>query len=226
MAVYDLEEQEQLDELKTWWKQYGNLVTGGLIAVAVGMAGWQSWNWWQRNQAAQAGALYSVVERAAGAHDAKKAREAAGELIDKYSGTSYAGMAALLSARMQVEAADRKTAKAELGWAQEHAHDAELRDLARLRLAALLLDEKAYDESLKLLTAEPGPSFAPRFAELKGDVLAAQGKADDAKAAYQAALNKIDEAQKNAGPAQRQGAYRELVLAKLESLGSAGGKKP
>ena len=226
MATYDLEEQEQLAELKTWWQQYGNRVTSIAVALALAVAAWQGWQWWQHQQSAKASVIYSGLQQAAGQKDAKRVKELAGELIEKYSGTSYAGMAALLSARMQVEAADLKTAKAELGWAQEHAHDAELRDLARLRLAALLLDEKAYDESLKLLTAEPGPSFAPRFAELKGDVLAAQGKADDAKAAYQAALNKIDEAQKNAGPAQRQGAYRELVLAKLESLGSAGGKKP
>ncbi len=226
MAVYDLEEQEQLDELKTWWKQYGNLVTGVLIAVVVSMIAWQSWNWWQRYQATQASALYSVVERAVGAHDPRKAREAAGELIEKFSGTSYAGIAALLSARMQVEAADIKTAKVQLTWVQEHARDAELRDLARLRMAALLLEEKSYDETLKLLASEPSAPFAPRFAEMKGDVLAIQGKTGEAKAAYQMSLNKIDEAQKKSAAGQRQGPYRDLVLVKLESLGAVEGTKP
>ncbi len=224
MAVYDLEEQEQIDELKTWWKQYGNLVTGGLLAVAVCLAGWQGWSWWQRNEAFQAGALYAVVERAVGAHDAKKAREAAGELIDKHAGTSYAGMAALLSARMQVEAADLKTAKVQLGWALENARDVELRDVARLRLVSVLLDEQGHDEALKLLASEPALPFAPRHAELKGDVLAAQGKVAEARAAYQSALNKLDEAQKSAaGNVQRQGPYRDVLLTKLESQGIPGG---
>lgn len=223
MAVYDLEEQEQIDELRTWWKQYGNLVTGGLLLIAVAMSGWQGWNWWQRTQAAQAGAIYGVIERAAGAHDVKRVRDATGELIDKYSRTSFAGMAALLSARLQIEAGDPKTAKLQLGWAMENARDKELRDLARLRLAGVLLDEKSFDEALKLLAIEPAVPFIPRYAETRGDILAAQGKPEEAKAAYQAALNKLDEMQKATAADQRHGAYRDLLQVKLESLG---GKKP
>jgi predicted negative regulator of RcsB-dependent stress response len=93
MATYDLEEQEQLDELKTWWTMYGNLVTGILVAVALAVAGWQGWNWWQRQQAVQASAVYSSLQTAAAQRDAKRARELAGELIDKYSLTAYAGIA-------------------------------------------------------------------------------------------------------------------------------------
>lgn len=223
MAVYDLEEQEQIDELKTWWAQHGNLVTSTVLAVALALAGWQGWNLWQRNQTVQAAAIYGVLERAAATHDAKKARDATGELIDKYSLTSYAGMAALVSARMQVEAGDLKTAKLQLGWALENARDKELRDLARLRLAGVLLDEKAYDEALKQLASEPAAPYAVRYAELKGDILAAQGKTDEAKNAYQAALDKVDEAQKNVAADQRRGPYRELLQLKLESIG---GKKP
>lgn len=218
MAVYDLEEQEQIDELKTWWKQYGSLVTGLVLAVTVIMAAWQGWNWWQRNQAVQAGGVYSLIERAAGAHDAKKVREATGELIDKYSGTSYAGMAALLSAKMQMESGDRKTAKLQLGWVMDNAHGSDLRDLARLRLASVLLDEKAYDEALKLLVSESATPFAPRFSETRGDIFSAQGKLGEARSAYQAALNKIDEAQKISAD-QRRGQYRDLLHVKLESLG-------
>ncbi len=227
MAAYDLEEQEQLDELKTWWKQYGNLVTGVVMLVSIGVIGWQGWNFWQRNQAAQASAVYGAVERAVSEGDAKKAREAAGELIEKFPRTSYAGMAAMLSARMQVETAapagsqpgDLKAAKLQLGWAAEKAVDVDLRDLARLRLAALLLDEKSYDEALKQLAAEPVAPFAPRYAELKGDILAAQNKAAEARSAYQLALDKQDAAQKTALVDQRGSAYREVLQLKLESLG-------
>jgi len=220
MAVYDLEEQEQLDELKTWWKQYGNLVTGLLLLVALASAGWQGWNWWQRNQSAQASAVYFGLQDAAGKKDAKRSRELAGELIEKYSGTVYAGMGALLAARVQVDAGEAKNARVQLTWAAENAKDTGLRDLARLRLAAILLDEKAYDEAIKHLSAEPAAPFVPRFAELRGDVLAAQGKAAEAKAAYDVALSKIDAVPKD-DPASQRAGYREVLQAKRDVSGVA-----
>lgn len=219
MAVYDLEEQEQLEELKTWWKMHGNRVTSLVTAVVVAVAGWQGWNWWQREQSVQASALYGGVEKAAVAKDAKQARQLTGELIDKYPRTAYAAMAVLLSARVQVEAGEPKNAQPQLQWAAEHGGDEALRDLARLRLATVLLDEKAYDEALKQLAVTPGTAFAPRYAELKGDVLLAQGKKAEAVAAYQTgiaaleALRKVD----NAPP---HGAYLDLLKLKMEAVGS------
>ena len=123
MATYDLEEQEQLDELKTWWKMYGNLVTGILVAVALAAAAWQGWNWWQRQQSIQASAIFSSLQTAAAQKDAKRARELAGELIDKYSATAYAGMGALLAARTQVDAGDARNARVQLAWAADNAND-------------------------------------------------------------------------------------------------------
>jgi predicted negative regulator of RcsB-dependent stress response len=221
MAAYDLEEQEQLDELKTWWKMYGNLVTTAVTIAAVAALAWQGWNWWQRQQAAQASALYVGVQEASANSDAKRAREIAGELIDKFSSTAYAGMAALLSAKAQIQGGDLKTAQVQLTWAAEHAKDDGIRDLARLRLAAVLLDQKAYDDALKQLAAEPTVPFAPRFNEAKGDILAAQGKkTGEARAAYDAALGKLDAAIKEGGPtAAVSGAYREVLQAKRDALG-------
>jgi len=220
MATYDLEEQEQLDELKTWWKMYGNIVTGILVAVALAVAGWQGWNWWQRQQAAQASAVFSALQVATAQRDAKRARELAGELIDKYSVTSYAGMGALLAARAQVDAGDTKNARVQLTWAAENAMDPGLRDLARLRLAAVMLDEKAYDEAMKQLATEPGVAFAPRFAELRGDVFAAQGKPVEARNAYDLALTKFDALAKDDENRQR-GGYKEIVQTKRDALGAA-----
>jgi len=221
MAVYDLEEQEQLDELKTWWKQHGNLATTMVLVIAIGVVGWQGWNWWQRDQSAQAAAVYAVVERAVGDRDAKKAREATGELIDKFSGTAYAGMAVLVSARLQLEAGDLKTAKLQLGWTVDHARDDETRDLARLRLAAVLLEEKDYDEAMKQLSPDPVGPFVPRYAEQKGDILAAQGRPEEAKAAYQKALTALDEIQKTTGADQSRSQFRDLLQVKLEAIGSS-----
>jgi predicted negative regulator of RcsB-dependent stress response len=219
MAAYDLEEQEQLDELKTWWKQYGNLVTALVTAVAVIAVAWQGWNWWQRSQSAQASAIFAAVQQAATQRDAKRTRELAGELIDKYPRTAYAGMAALLSARIQVDAGDPKSGLPQLGWAAEHADDQSVRDLARLRLAALFLDLKAYDEAMTALARKPLASFEPRFTELKGDVLAAQGKVAEARAAYDEALTKLSAVPLDAETQKRNG-YLDLVQAKRDSLGA------
>jgi len=219
MAAYDLEEQEQLDELKTWWKMYGNLVTGLLLVVALAMAGWQGWNWWQRQQAVQASATFANLQAAAMKRDAKRVRELAGELVDKYSVTAYAGMGALLAARVQVDTGDARNARVQLAWAAENATDPGLRELARLRLATLLLDEKSYDDALKQLAAEPAAPFAPRFAELRGDILAAQGKAAEARVAYDSALTKLAALSKDDEARQRSG-YKDVIEAKRDALGA------
>lgn len=218
MATFDLDEQEQIDELKTWWKMHGNLVTAVVVAVSLAVVGWQGWNWWQRKQSAEASVIFSAMQQAAATKDAKRARDLAGELIDKYSATAYAGMAALLSAKVQAEGGDPKTARAQFAWAAENAKDDALRDLAHLRLAAMLLDDKAYDDALKQLAAEPAPAFAPRFAELKGDVFVAQGKKAEAKAAYESALAKLDALAKDDGA--KHAAYRDILQAKFEAAGS------
>lgn len=220
MAVYDLEEQEQISELKTWWRMYGNLVTAALLAVSAAVVGWQAWNWYQGKQTAEASVIYAAVQKGAMERDAKRVREAAGELTEKYPGTAYAAMAALTSARMQFDAGDLKTARAQLLWVAEKAGDKDLRDLGRLRLAHVLFDDKALDEALKLLSDEPAPAFVARFSELKGDILAAQGKKAEARSAYQAALVRQEADDKAAGgQAGRDAQYRELLQLKLDSLG-------
>ncbi len=222
MAAYDLEEQEQLEELKTWWKMYGNLITAVVVVLAVAVVGWQGWNWWQRGQAGQAAAAYGALQQAVADKNAKRAREIAGELVDKYGSTAYAAMGAMLSAKAQIEAGDAKTARAELAWAADNAKDEALRDLARLRLAGALFDDNAPDEALKQLAAEPSAPFAARFAEMRGDILAAQGKTAEARSAYQTALTK-SEADKATDPkvGDPHRGYREILKAKLDSLGPA-----
>ena len=212
MAHYDLEEQEQIDTLKTWWKMYGNLVTSLISAVALAVVGWQGWNWYQNNEAAKASSVFQVLEQAVQAGDAQRIKATAGELTEKFGRSAYAGLGALLAAKHSFEAGDLKTAQAQLTWVAENGKD-ELRDIARLRLAGVQLDEKAYDEALKQLNTPPAPAFAGRFLELKGDVLAAQGKKAEARNAYQGALDKLGE--KATGPG------RELLQQKLDALGES-----
>lgn len=212
MAHYDLEEQEQIDSLKTWWKMYGNLVTSLVTAAALAVVGWQGWNWYQNNETAKAAAVFAALEQAVQAGDTQRIKAGAGELTEKFGRSGYAGLGALLAAKHSVDGGDLKTAKAQLGWVADNAKD-ELRDIARLRLGAVLLDEQAYDEALKQLEATPAEAFVARFLELKGDVLSAQGKVAEARAAYQSALDKAT------GDAAKPG--RELLQQKLDSLGDA-----
>jgi predicted negative regulator of RcsB-dependent stress response len=215
MAVYDLEEQEQLSELKAWWNQWGRLFTALAVAAAVASVGWQAWQWYQRRQAAQAAALYAVVQQAAAKGDATRAREAAGQIFEQYGGSAYGDLAALLSAKAQVAAGDLKNAQAQLTWAVEHGRDPALKDLARLRLAAVLLDQGKPAEALAQLGNEPLPAFKARHADTRGDILAAQGQVTEARAAYQAALAAIQEDDQELAP------LRELVSLKLGALGGA-----
>ncbi|MCX7898044.1 MAG: tetratricopeptide repeat protein [Rhodocyclaceae bacterium] len=188
MAAYDLEEQEKIDELKTWWKLHGAKVTAVLLACAIGMVGWQAWQWWERRQAMEAGALYWALQEAVTMQDTKRARMIAGELIDKYARTAYAGMGALLSGKVLAESGDLKSAQAQFGWAAEHAREPGLQDLARLRQAAALADAGALEEALRVLERQaPQPALKPRFFEAKGDILAALGKSAQARSAYEEA---------------------------------------
>ena len=226
MATYDLEEQEQLAEMKAWWKQYGNLVVGLLTAASIGVIAWQGWNWYQRNQSAQASMIYSMLQKSALEKDLPRTKAASGELLEKFGGTTYAPLGALIAAKAMFDSGDAKTAKLQLAWVAEHGKD-ELRDLARVRLAAVLLDEKAYDEALKQLDGSVSAGFFIRFTETRGDVLTAQGKKAEARTAYQAALAKLDEADKTGKgknslqDKQANAPYREMLRQKLDSLGES-----
>jgi predicted negative regulator of RcsB-dependent stress response len=206
----DLEEQEQLAELNAWWKQHGLLIVAAITAAALTFAGWQAWRWYERSQAAQAGALFDTLQRAAQAGDAKALRDASGALLENYPRTMYATMGALTAARFYFDRGDLKNAKAQLQWVLQHAPQDDFRDLARLRLAAVLLDEKAYDEALKLLDEKHGAAFDAQYEAAKGDVLVAKNQAEQARAAYRLALEK-------AGSANT--AFRESVRMRLEALG-------
>ena len=212
MAAYDLEEQEQLAELKLWWKRYGNLVVMALSIVLLLAAAWTGWKLWQQNQAQHASAAFSELQKSVLANDAKKASEIAGTVLEQYPRSTYAPLAALVSAKVNFEAGDPKTAKAQLQWVVSNARDTELQEIARLRLSGVLLDEKAYEEAIKLLDIKPTPHLDPLFASARGDVLLAQGKDLDAQSAFKTAFDKT--------PA-KQVAARELLQLKIDSAGAA-----
>src|SRR4051812_41113557 len=207
----DLEEQEQVDELKAWWNQWGTLIMGAILAAALAFAAFQGWHWYQREQAAHAATLYESLARAVQANDTKSVRDTGGALVETYPRTMYASMGALLSARFYFDKADLKNAKAQLQWVIDRSSSPDLRDLARVRMGAILLDEKAYDDALKMADSTHAAAYDAQFAALKGDVLAAKKQTAEAKAAYQLAIEK---AGKDDAP------FRDSVRMRLEALGS------
>ncbi|MDR2924819.1 MAG: tetratricopeptide repeat protein [Azoarcus sp.] len=211
MAVYDLEEQEQIAEIKAWWARYGNLVMTLLLALALGFAGWQMWNRYRGSGAAEASALYSELQQAVSADNAEQTRELAGKLISGHGNTVQAQLGALLSAGMQFKKNDLDNATPQLEWAADKGKDAALRDLARLRLAAVLMQKGDLDAALARLQPVPEGALRARFEDLRGDILASQGKYAEARTAWQAGIGILS----NAG---NEAALRDIIRVKLESL--------
>jgi predicted negative regulator of RcsB-dependent stress response len=205
----DLEEQEQLDDLKHFWKQYGNLITWLLIAGFGAIAAWNGWQYWQRTQGVQASVLYDEVERAGEAGDAQRVERAFNDVREKYGRTTYAQQAGLLAAKVLVEKGKPDAARAALAWVAESGSDEGYQAIARLRLAGLLADAKAYDEALKQLGAAMPAEFEPLAADRRGDIYQLQGKKAEAKAEYTKAWQGMDERTE----------YRRLVEVKLSALG-------
>lgn len=209
MSTLDFQEQEQIDKLKAWWKDNGKwlmltvaLVVGGVAAVR----GWQSY---QNNQAGGAAILYAELEMQLASNDPKRINDAAAAVMDKFSSTAYAPRAALMAAQINIHVRDLARAKMQLQWVIDHAAESGLKNVARLKLASVLLDEKNYTDALKLLDAtSSAEAYAALSADLRGDVLSAQGKVEEARAAYKQALDKIE----------AQSKYRNMIQMKLDAL--------
>jgi len=206
----NLEEQEQLDELKHFWKQYGNLITWLLIVVFGSIAAWNGYQYWQRTRAVQVAGLFDEVERFAQAGDLPRLERAFADMKDKYGSMAYAHQAGLLLAKTAHAKGNTDAAKTALQWVADNASDEGYQAVARLRLAGLLLQTTAYDEALKAIAGSFPPSFTGLVADRQGDIYALQGKRDQAVAAYNRAYAALDV----------RAEYRRMVEIKLTSLGA------
>lgn len=204
----DLEEQEQLDNIKSFWKQYGNLISTVLILVFGSIAAYNGYQWWQRDKAAQAGSMYDEVERAAKEGDPAKISRAFNDMKERFGGTTFAAQAGLLSAKALYDKGQAEQAKAPLEWVASSAADESYRAIAKLRLSSILFESKSYDPALKLLDGMP-KEFEALAQDRRGDIFFAQGKREDAKKAFEAAYQGLDERSE----------YRRLVEVKLNGLG-------
>jgi predicted negative regulator of RcsB-dependent stress response len=207
----DLEEQEQLAEIRAFWKAYGNLITWTLVLVLSGFAAWNAWNWWQADQGKKSAGLFDELGVAAQAQDIEKVQRALGDLQERFPSTTFASQGALLAAKLQLEKAKTDDAVRSLAWVAEKGSSAELTAVARLRWSALLMDQKKWDEALAVLSQISVAEFEALAQDRRGDILAAQGKRAEAVAAYEKARAAMD----------AELDYRRLVEAKLAALGAA-----
>lgn len=206
--AYDLEEQEQLDEFKAWWKKNGSMLTNLILAALVAYSAWQGYYWFQNKKAVEASGLYQALMVTDLAKTAEIKAQSA-KLMESFDGTPYAGRAAVFAAKANFAANDSKSAKSQLEWAIKNAKESAVQAIAGLQLAGILFEEKNYDEAQKVLTAISDKGYEGLKANLQGDILLAQGKNAEAKKAYQTALENLDS----------QGRMHQYAQQKLESLG-------
>lgn len=205
----NLDEQEQLDQFKYFWKQYGNIITWTLIAVLGAYAAWNGYQYWQRNQATQAAAMFDEVERSIASGDVAKVERALTDMNAKFGSSPYAQQAGLLAAKTFYEKGNLDASKKALATVAEKSSDVGYQAIAKLRFASAQIEGKNYDDALKQLTGTFPKDFEPLAADRRGDVLALQGKPAEAKAEYVKAYKGLEE---------RSG-YRRLVEVKLNALG-------
>jgi predicted negative regulator of RcsB-dependent stress response len=205
----NLDEQEQLADIKHFWTKYGNLITGVLTVTLLCVASWYSYQAWRNNQSVQASALYAEVERSVQADDSARMDLSLAEMKNRFASTIYAQQAGLLVAKTQFDKGNLDAAKAALTWLAQSASDEGYKSIARLRLAGLLIESKSYDQALELLSTSIAADFQALAADRRGDVFALQGKKTEAKLAYETAYKGLDE----------RAEYRRLVEVKLNALG-------
>jgi predicted negative regulator of RcsB-dependent stress response len=204
----DLEEQEQVDELKALWKKYGNYITRGVIAFFVLYGLYQGWGYYQTKQSLGASELYQSIV-VLDEKNTKDILEKSQKLMDDYSGTPYAGRAAILFAKASYLEGNKDKAKEKLDWATRHAKEFATESIALIQLGQILVEEKKYEDALKRVNEVDNEGYLGLSNDLKGDILNAMGKKEEAKKAYQEALKRF-------GPKDP---YAKFTQEKLESLG-------
>ena len=204
----DLEEQEQVDELKALWKKYGAYITRVVIAFFVLYILFQGWGYYQTKQSLGASELFQSIV-VLDEKNTKDILEKSQKLMDDYSGTPYAGRAAILFAKASYLDGNKDKAKEKLDWATSHAKESATESIALIQLGQILVEEKKYEDALKRVNDVDNEGYLGLSNDLKGDILNAMGKKEEAKKAYQEALKRF-------GPKDP---YAKFTQEKLESLG-------
>lgn len=205
----DLEEQEQLDQLKHLWSTWGTLISSILIVVFGSVAAWNGYQFWQNREALQASALLDAVESAGQTGDKIRLEQAFVDIRSKYANTVQAGQAGLLVAQIEIEKGNYDAAQSALEWVARHASDNGYKAIAQLRLAGLLMEKKSYDAALQHLSYKFPVEFDSIVADRKGDILSLQDKKQEAIIEYSRSYANLSDGAD----------YRRLLEIKLNALG-------
>lgn len=212
----DLEEQENLANLKSFWARYGNFIIAVATVALLAYAGWSAWNWYQRSQAAEAGKLYETLITAIGKNERDKTYLAADDLQKKFGGTTYAAMGSLVAAKIAFDSNDAAKAQTYLKWTANKASEDSFRAIAQLRLLGLLIDQGT-DASMKeadqILKGSPVKGFEPLWIERRGDWYLAQKKTAEARTEYIKAMKLMEK--EKAFPEDARG----LLKVKIDAVG-------
>ncbi|BDX21650.1 hypothetical protein TUM22923_09710 [Polynucleobacter sp. TUM22923] len=214
----DLEEQEQVDQLKAFWQKYRNVITGVVTVALFAYAGYSGYQWWKTSQASAASQLYETMVAAIGKGDKDLTLRAADDLQKQYGGTPYAAISSLVAARIAADAGDSAKSMDYLRWAAKNASDKAYLALAKLRLAAQLIEggsEKDLAEADAILNEKPITGFEALWSERRGDWYLAQKKISQAKTSYEAAWKQLNDAKEFPEEARR------LLKVKLDAVGGA-----
>lgn len=182
------EEQQQLEEIRGWWKENGVAVVVGVLLVLGSVGGYKGWQYWRVQQAMDAAQLYeqhnSYLEE-----DLEEEAYALGDRLRReYGSTPYAWMASLISARAHLEAQQPEEAKRLLEWVREHAEDGLFGPVATLRLARLLAAEQEWERGLEVLEGMEAQGYEGLMHELRGDLYRQAGRTAEARLAYVRAM--------------------------------------
>ena len=206
---FDLEEQEQIDQLKHFWHTWGTLISTVLLIVFGAVAAWNGYQYWKNREAFHAAALLDAVEVAGKVGDKERMEQAFADIRSKYAGTAQAGQAGLIVAKLELEQNNLDAVKSTLEWVAKNASDDGYKILAQLRLSSLLIEQKSYDAAMQGLSEKFPIEFDAIVADRKGDVFLLQDKKTEAITEYKKSKNIIDDKIE----------YNQLVEMKLNSLG-------
>lgn len=207
----DLEEQEQIDQLKHFWNTWGTVISSILVVVFGSVALWNGYNFWQSREALQASALLDAVQNSKQIDDKARLEQAFVDIRSKYASTTQAAQSGLVAAKFEIEKNNPDAVQADLEWIAAHASDEGYKAIAQLRLASLLIEKKSYELAMKHLAGKFPVEFDAVVADRKGDVFSLQNKKQEAIAEYLQAYAKIIDREN----------YRRLLEVKLNALGVA-----
>jgi len=182
-------DEEKVEAIKKWWKENGTSVVAGIVIGLGAIFGWRAWNDYRDSIRQQASSAFEQLLASADKGEIQSARAQSKLLTEEYASTIYATLAALVQARVELQAGNMAWAQAALEQAIARSPDPGITRIAALRLARVLIAEGDL-EAASILVAkhDDGGSFAGAFAAIRGNIAEAQGRTAEARAAYEKAI--------------------------------------